>query len=170
MQSHGSQEDPINMFKFAKRRITVFGVIAALVVASTAYAYWTAGGAGSGSAAAASSTTPLTVNQTTVLTDMYPGDSPQPISGTFDNSNSGPVYVSTVTASIASVTRAGGAVGPCDATDFTLASAAMTVNAEVPAGVAQGAFTGATIQFNNKAGANQDGCKGATVTLAYAIS
>lgn len=159
------------MFKFTKRRATVFGVIAALVVASTAYGYWTAGGAGSGSAAAASTTTPLTATQTTSLTDMFPGDSPQTISGTFANGNSGPVYVSTVTASIASVTKAVGAPpGVCDATDFTLANAVMTVNAEISAGVAQGAFTGATIQFNNKAGANQDACKGATVLLAYAIS
>ena len=45
----------------------------------------------------------------------------------------------------------------------------MAVNAEVPAGTGQGQFTGATIQFNNKA-TNQDGCKGATVNLAYAIA
>lgn len=158
------------MFKFTKRRATVFGLIAALVFASTAYAYWTAGGTGSGSAAAASTTIALTANQTTVLTEMFPGDSPQTISGKFDNGNSGPVYVSTVTARIASVTKAVGATGACDATDFTLANAVMTVNAEVPSGVAQGAFTGATIQFNNKAGTNQDACKGATVQLAYAIS
>ncbi|MBK5230083.1 MAG: hypothetical protein JJE27_02810, partial [Thermoleophilia bacterium] len=94
------------MFKFTKRRATVFGLIAALVFASTAYAYWTAGGTGSGSAAAASTTIALTANQTTVLTEMFPGDSPQTISGKFDNGNSGPVYVSTVTARIASVTKA----------------------------------------------------------------
>jgi hypothetical protein len=101
---------------------------------------------------------------------MYPGDSAQTISGNFNNTNSGPAYVGTVTASIASVTKAVGApAGTCDATDFTLASAAMTVNAEVPAGSAQGSWTGATIKFNNKA-SNQDACKGATVNLAYAIS
>ena len=36
--------------------------------------------------------------------------------------------------------------------------------------VASGAtvpFSGATIQFNNKPTANQDGCKGATVTLRF---
>ena len=45
----------------------------------------------------------------------------------------------------------------------------MTVSAEVPAGTVQGAWTGATIKFNNKSAVNQDACKGATVTLAYTI-
>jgi len=46
----------------------------------------------------------------------------------------------------------------------------MTVAAEVPAGTAQGSWTGATIQFKNDPAVNQDACKGATVNLAYAIS
>lgn len=78
--------------------------------------------------------------------------------------------MATVTASIDSVTKDAGAVaGTCDATDFTLASAAMTVNASIPAGVAHGAWTGATIAFNNK-GSNQDQCKLATVHFAYTTS
>jgi hypothetical protein len=101
---------------------------------------------------------------------MYPGDSPQTISGNFDNPNAGPIHVSTVTVSIDSVTKASGApAGTCDATDFTLANATMTVDAEIAAGTAQGSFTGATIQFNNKT-TNQDACKGATVNLSYAIA
>ena len=102
---------------------------------------------------------------------MYPGDTAQTISGTFDNSNAGPIHVGTVTASISSVVKAGGApAGTCDATDFTLANAAMTVDADVPTGSAQGAWTGATLKFNNKAAVNQDACKLATVNLAYTIS
>jgi hypothetical protein len=46
----------------------------------------------------------------------------------------------------------------------------MTVGAEVPAGNGQGSWSGATLAFNNKADANQDACKGATVNLAYSIS
>jgi len=56
----------------------------------------------------------------------------------------------------------------CDATDYTLAGAAMAKNAEVPADDT-GTWTGATIKFNNKA-TNQDACKGATVNLAYTVS
>ena len=158
------------MSRMIRRRGLVLGVVSALVVAGGAYAYWTAGGSGSGSGSAAGAQSALTANQSTVLTAMYPGDSAQTISGDFDNLNSGPIYVSTVTASISSVAKAGGApAGTCDTTDFTLAGAAMTVNAEVLAGTGKGAFTGATIKFNNKA-TNQDACKGATVNLAYAIA
>lgn len=155
---------------FTKKRAGAVIAVAVVAVAGAAYAYWTAGGSGTGSASAASAQTPLTVNQTTTLVPMYPGDSPQTISGNFNNPNSGPIRVGTVTASIGSVTKAGGApAGTCDATDFTLASAAMSVDAEVAAGNGVGAFTGATIRFNNKA-SNQDACKGATVNLAYSVS
>jgi hypothetical protein len=154
-----------------KRTVKVLALTAALVVAGgTAFAWWTAGGTGTGTAATAGTQSALTVVQTGTLTAMYPGDSAQALSGNFNNPNSGPIYVGTVTASISSVTKASGApAGTCDATDYTLANAAMTVNAEVPAGNAEGAWTGATIKFNNK-GSNQDACKGATVNLAYTIS
>jgi hypothetical protein len=156
-------------FLRSHRRGGVVGVIVAIAVAGAAIAYWTAGGSGSGTATASTNAN-LTVNQTSTLSAMYPGDSAQTLSGDFDNPNPGPTYVATVTASIASVTKAGGApAGTCDATDFTLANAAMTVNAEVPAGNAKGSWSGATIKFNNKA-SNQDACKNATVTLAYTIS
>src|SRR5215210_4462746 len=158
------------MFKHTKRRTVGLGAVLVLALAGAAFAYWTAGGSGSGSATAAGAQTPLTANQTTVLTAMYPGDSAQTITGNFDNPNTGLIQVASVTASIASVTKAVGApAGTCDESDFTLASAVMTVNAEVAAGTAKGSFTGATIQFNDKA-SNQDACKGATVNLAYAIS
>jgi hypothetical protein len=160
------------MFKSLKKgkRSLLLALVAVLALTAGAIAYWTAGGSGTGSGSAAGAQTPLTVNQTTTLAAMYPGDTAQTISGNFDNPNSGPIYVGTVTASIASVTKAVGAVaGTCDATDFTLANAAMTVGAEVPSGTAKGSWSGATIKFNNKA-ANQDQCKGATVSLAYTIS
>jgi hypothetical protein len=158
------------MFKINRRRGLVLGVIASLAIGGAAVAYWTAGGSGTGSGSAAGSQSALTANQTSTLSAMYPGDSAQTISGNFDNPNSGPIQVGTVTASIASVAKATGApAGTCDASDFTLANAAMTVNAEIPVGTGKGAFTGATIKFNNKA-TNQDACKGATVNLAYAIS
>jgi len=76
-----------------------------------------------------------------------------------------------VTVSISSVVKAGGApAGTCDATDYTLSNATMSVGAEVPAGNGKGSWTGATLAFNDKAATNQDACKGATVNLAYAIS
>lgn len=149
------------------------GLIAAAVVlggGAAAFAYWTAGGSGTGTASTATGVTDLTVVQTSTVTDLAPGDTAQTLSGNFDNANDNPVYVATVTASIGTIERAVDApAGTCDATDYTLANAAMTVDAEIPAGSAQGAWTGATIRFNNKPAVNQDACKGATVNLAYVV-
>jgi hypothetical protein len=158
---------------FASRKkslVAVLTIVAVAAAGTAAYAYWTAGGSGSG-AGTAGSTVGLIPRQTTVLTAMYPGDAAQTISGNFDNSNDGPVYVTSVTASIFSVTKAVGApAGTCDASDFTLASAVMAVGAQVPTGTGKGSFTGATIHFNNKAAANQDACQNATVNLSYAVA
>jgi hypothetical protein len=146
--------------------------VGALAVAGVAIAFWTAGGSGAGTGSAASGVSGLTAIQATVLTPMYPGDSAQTISGNFNNSNTGPVFVTSVTVSIPAggvVKAASAPAGTCDASDFTLANTTMAVNTQVPSGNGVGSFTGATIQFNNKA-TNQDACKGATVNLAYSIS
>ncbi len=157
------------MFKSHRKRTIGATFALVLIIAIGAFAYWTAGGEGDGTAPTGT-TEALVVDQNTVLADMYPGDTAQVISGDFDNDNSGPIRVNTVTASIASVVKAGGApAGTCDASDYTLANAVMTVNAEVPVGDDQGAWTGATIKFNNKP-SNQDACKGATVNLHYEIA
>lgn len=118
--------------------------------------------------ATSGSNAPITVVQTSTPTNLRPGGTAQTLSGNFTNPNDSPVYVTSVTASIASVTKAAGApAGTCDATDYTLAGATMSVGAEVPSGTAQGSWTGATISFNNKAAVNQDACKGATVNFSY---
>jgi hypothetical protein len=158
------------MLKFTKRRgLLLAGVAVSLAVAGIAFAFWTGGGSGTGSGAAANGVSGLTANQTTTLSAMYPGDVAQTISGNFDNPNSGPVYVSSVTVSIASVTSGGSAAVGCDASDFTLANTTMNVNAQVGPGSGVGSFGGATIKFNNKP-TNQDACKGVTVNLAYSIA
>jgi hypothetical protein len=157
----------------SKRRVIVaaFVAVALAIASSVAYAYWTAGGSGAGSGTAAG--TPLVVNpvQTTVLTAMYPGDTAQGISGKFNNTNTGPMWVAKVTASIGTVIKAGGApAGTCDATDFTLANPVATVGAEIPAGSNMGAWSGPSIKFNDKPAVDQSGCEGATVNLTYTAS
>ena len=154
-----------------KRRATkVIALTAALVVAGgAAFAWWTAGGSGTGSASTGT-VNALTVVQTSTISGLAPGLPAQTLGGNFNNPNSGPVYVASVTASIASVTDAGGnAIVGCDTSDYTLANATMTVGAEVPSGTAKGSWTGATLAFNNKA-SNQDACKLAVVHLSYSAS
>jgi len=154
------------------KKTTAIMIAAVTVLAGggAAFAYWTAGGSGTGTGATASGTTPITATQTTVVSAMQPGDTAQTISGKFNNTNTSPVYVSTVAVSIASVTKAGVPASVCSASDYTLTGSPMAVNAEIPVGTAQGAWTGATIKFNNKPAVNQDDCKGATVNLAYTVS
>jgi len=152
-----------------KKKIAILVTALVVLIGGAAFAYWTAGGSGTGTADTGSNV-PITVVQTSTISAMGPGDTAQTLSGNFTNTNSGPVYVGTVTASISSVTKAVNApTGTCAASDYTLANPIMTVNAEVPAGTSQGSWSGATIKFNNKAAVNQDACKGATVNLAYAI-
>ena len=126
------------------------------------------GGTGTGSAATGT-TAAITVNQTSTVTAMGPGVAAQALSGNFDNPNSGPVYVTTVTAAIGTVTG-----GPtCEATDYTLTNPVSDVNAQVPAGNGVGSWGATdtpTIAFNNKAAENQDDCKNATVQILYTAS
>jgi hypothetical protein len=153
-----------------KTTAIMIAVVTVLAGGGAAFAYWTAGGSGTGTGATSAGSANVTVVQTSTVTAMQPGDTAQPLSGTFNNPNSGPAYVGTVTASISSVVKAGGApAGTCDSSDYTLAGAAMAKNAEVPADDT-GTWSGATNKFNNKPAVNQDACKGATVNFAYTVS
>jgi hypothetical protein len=143
----------------------VIGLVMVVAGVGAAYAYWSAGGDGVGTATTGTNAE-LVVNQTSTVADMGPGIAAQDLEGDFDNGNDGPTYVGTVTASITSVT---GGDGACAAADYTLSNPIMAVDDEVPNGDAQGDWGGATIAFNNSATVNQDGCKNATVNLAYTI-
>ena len=154
----------------SKKAISIATSGVVLVVGTgVAYAYWSAGGAGDGTGATGTSTA-LTVNQSTVLTAMFPGDTAQTLSGTFTNASSGTVHVTSVTASLLSVTDTpGGAVSVgCSVADYTLASATMSAVQEVAVGTG-GTWTGATVHFNNTT-ANQDACKGVTLNIHYAVA
>lgn len=157
------------MRRFTKKAAAVTtGALIVLAGSGVAFAYWTGGGSGTGTAATGTSST-LTVNQTSTLTAMHPGDSPQTLSGNFDNASSGPVHVASVTVAISSVTVGGVAATGCSAADYTLTGATMAAVQDVPVGTGVGTWSGATIQFHNTT-ANQDACQGATVNLAYSVA
>lgn len=136
------------------------GVVVLVVAAGVAYAYWTNTGSGTGQATTGTNDS-LVINQTSTITDLAPGTPAQVLSGTFDNPNDSPVFVTSVTATVTGTDQAG-----CDATNYTIAGSA-PVNAQVPVGDGVGAWSGLTIQFNNKADVNQDACKNAVVAIAY---
>jgi len=111
----------------------------------------------------------VTITQTSPLTGLAPGIAPAAITGQITNHWADTIFVTTVTVSIASVTKAPGARdGSCDTSDFLLAQPDMPVGVTIaPGGTAD--FTGASIGFNNKS-VNQDACQGATVELHYLSS
>lgn len=152
-----------------KKRILAAGIVTAILLggAGAAYAYWTNSGTGTG-AADTGTNAAVTVVQTSDIAGIAPGSGTHALSGNFNNPNSGSVYVASVTVSIDSVVDALGApaVG-CEADDYVLANATMTVNANVPSGTGVGSWSGATIAFVNEAAEDQNGCKNATVNLVY---
>ena len=158
----------------------------ALVLGSTgvAYAYWTTTGSGTGVGSTMSGDvdTPsaLTFDQDSINA-MYPGDSPQALTVTVTNGDTESYYVSSVKAYITtdkgtSCTGADFLLGgdptadpavPGSAAPSTAATATpLTWSATELSGGGGNADATSYVQFNDT-GANQDGCKGATVTIHY---
>jgi hypothetical protein len=166
-----TQKERTSMKKhLSKKRVVLAAIIVvALALASgIAYAYWTSTGSGSGAASAADPTLGITVVQANDLTAMYPGDKVQTLHGTLTNNATNNVHVGHVVISGLTVTKKLGAVGDCGASDFTTAGTAL-VNEDVVGGSSSRIWTGLTIQFNNTA-MNQDGCKGASVSINYSTT
>lgn len=154
-----------------KKRKAVAGLTVGFTagILGLALAYWTTTGTGSGSATAGD-TTGVVVNQTSTVSGLYPGGPAQPLSGNFNNPNSGKVYISTVTASITPFSSRTDLSKPaCTQADFTLAGSPMTVGAEIPSGVGVGAWSGATIAMIDNPTANQDNCKTVSVPITYSV-
>jgi hypothetical protein len=155
----------------AKRRNTRRGIkIVAIagglaLVGGTAFAFWTQSGTGSGSATT-DTTSALTVNQTGTISGLAPGVAPIELAGTFDNPNAGSVRVHAISVTISSVT---GGAGACSAADYTVVSPS-ALDVDVPSGDGVSPWHGGSIVFKNDPILNQDGCKGATVHLAFASS
>jgi hypothetical protein len=151
------------------RWLIVAGIIVVVsVIGGVAYAYWTTTGTGTGTATTGTSSS-VVVTQTSAPTDLAPGVAAGPITGTITNNGTSNAHVATVTVAITSVNQGGNPAVGCDATDYTLTGAVMTVDQDVPAGGGTQAFSGATLGFNNKT-TNQDACQGATVNLTYTVA
>jgi hypothetical protein len=158
---------------FSKKTTAI--VAAGLLTVATAggaYAYWTSSGSGSGSATTGTTAT-ITVNQVGVPTGLYPsavGVGTQELSGTFTNSNASPVTITSVTATVTSISGGGTADAThpaCVPADYAIAgtSGANTV----PVGTLVGSWTGLNIQMVDN-GLNQDTCKGATPIITYSAN
>lgn len=162
------------MRKFSKKQIVVTGAVAAVLVGTgtAAFAYWTSQGTGSGSATTAAEATTLVVEQTSEVTDMFPGDKAQPLVVKVTNPGPNKVQIAGVSV-VPTVKLAEGAKGTCDPSDYQVngkqlpAEGIVSLNweaVELDAEAAQDSVN--TVQFFNK-DTNQDDCKDATLVFSY---
>jgi hypothetical protein len=133
-------------------------------------------------------TQPVRVMQLGTVTGLAPGAAARPVSYTIANPNSTPVYATAVTMSITRITYtraagtgtgrtwlnhpAGGAALGCPAANFALV-APDKLEQDLPAG--RTSFTRLTAKRSGTlamidTGANQDDCKGTTVTLTISVA
>jgi hypothetical protein len=138
-----------------KKRALVLGAVAMLAVAGVAVAYWTTTGSGEGSGKVAASNGTLVLHGT-ITEALTPGGS-SPVTFTADNAGTTSLQVGTVHA-VVSTNKVG-----CEPKDFTIADTEENqVIAKESSGVAL--TKNGSISMADTA-ANQDACKGATITL-----
>lgn len=151
--------------KFARRSSTVLAAtIAPLLVAGTAYAYWTTSGSGSATAAAGSSTN-LTVGTAAAAGNLYPGGS---VSGSVVITNPNPFPVSLTGMTFQPATADAGHTG-CTTTGVTFAPTT-TLPLTIPK---QGGTAANAVTVNFSASMDYtsvNGCQGATFTAAYTLA
>jgi len=158
------------MATFNKKKKFLLVTAALLLTGGVAAAYWTSSGTGTGTAATGTNAAVNAV-QTSVVTDMGPGTAAQTLSGTFTNTDNQPLYVTSLAVSISSITVGGSPVTApvCEADDYVITGSPLAINAQAAVDDST-TWTGMTIAFVNEAAENQDGCKNATVNLAYVVS
>ena len=153
--------------QLSRKAMVVVAVVAFVATAGVAFAYWSATGSGSGSADTGT-TSGLTVKQTASPTGLYPGGAVA-LSGNFDNTNPGKVYITAVTATVTPFSvRPDTGKPACTQADFTISGSA-PVAAEIPVGAGVGSWSGLSLNMTDAA-TNQDNCKNVTVPITYSAS
>jgi hypothetical protein len=150
--------------KITARFAVLAAIIAVLAIGGLAFAYWTQGGTGSGTSTAGT-TSVITVNQTTSPSGLYPGGGTAALAGTFTNAYSGPVNISSVTASVRAFSSQADAAKPaCTQADFAIGGTSGA--SVVPVGTGVGSWSGLTVRLLDNT-LNQDNCKSVSITIDY---
>ena len=152
------------MLKLTRKTVAVSAALMLMGVGGVAFAYWTNSGSGTGSATTGTNEA-ITVIQTVSSAVLVPGGPASTLSGTFTNPNTSPVFVNTVTATLASVTGGGVAPDQCTVADYQLDTATITLGAQVAVNDST-TWSGIQVSMINSA-TNQDKCKNATINLSY---
>jgi hypothetical protein len=150
------------MRHLTRRRIVAIATVAGLVAAGSAFAFWTGSTGGSGAGTVG---TPGAITLTgTIANGIAPGLT-KSVSFTGANSSAAPIYVAKISLSSVAVDAGHSA---CAIADFSMAD--VTENAEVPGNATAFPFPSAGSLVFADTSANQDACKGASLTLTLAGS
>ena len=154
----------MSIIRSKRRRAVVFGLVAALVVAGGAIAFWTSTGTGSGTASVGTDSG-LTITGVAFGNALYPGTR-SPVSFTITNSSpNSAITVAQVMADTSFGTNGiTGLPGGCDPADFSFPN--YTVNQSIPASGTLNVTvpTAGGLALSNTA-SNQDACKNASPVL-----
>jgi hypothetical protein len=156
-----------------KRVALPLGLVAALVVAGVAFAYFTSTGTGTGTAAVGSATTWTVTPAAATGGPLYPGSGSQTISYTVTNPSTGHQALTGTTAVVATsglnVTHAGVAVPGCLASWFT---AVNTAPASLPQDLAAGGTStaGSVVVTMTDAAVAQNACAGISPDITISAS
>jgi hypothetical protein len=151
--------------KMKRRSVAAAMFLVFALAAGGAYAYWTNTGTGSGTATTATPAAGQLTVAGTAVSGLAPGVAASTLAGTISNSGTSDVSVSSL--SVTGAVDAGHAAGCSVASDYTIVQPTIALT-NVPAGGSI-PFSSGSIVFKNTA-ANQNGCKGAIVTLTYTVS
>jgi hypothetical protein len=152
------------MNAFARpRRVAAAAVGACLAASGVAYGYWTTTGTGTGTATVAAAGATLVLHGS-AASPLTPGAA---AAVSFTADNPGPSSLDLGTIHLEGVTADAAHAG-CAGADFAMAD--VPTHTRVPAGTSGYALAGAGSLRMADTGANQDACKGATLTLALSGS
>lgn len=148
------------MKKMTRKGFVVMGAAASTLVigGGVAFAYWTSSGSGTGSAAAGT-TTSVDITQTGAIEGLYPGGDPVDITVDISNPDSAAVTLFALATTVTGTNDPG-----CTAADFVIDD---TWAGGTVAGNGSLSVTVGTIQMLDRAGVDQNGCKGAAIDLAF---
>jgi hypothetical protein len=159
-----------------KRRVIVaLCGLAALALASAAFAYFTSTGSGTNQTAAIGTASNFTVTFGTATGAMFPGTGTDSIPFTVTNAGSGSQQLSAVTATVnadvsGNVTSAGAPVPGCLAAWFTAVPGTVTPTTLTPSGQPGDSFSGTVTATMIDSGTNQDPCQGKTPDIKVSAS
>ena len=154
----------MSIIRNKRSRAIVFGLVAAIVVAGAAIAFWTSSGTGSGTATVGTDSG-LPISAVTFGNTLYPGGK-SPVSFTITNSSANSaITVAQVVADTSFGTNGiTGLPGGCNPADFSFPNYA--VNQSIPASGTLNVTvaTASGLALSNTA-VNQDACKNASPVL-----